>query len=105
MVSVPKHVCKVSELQDYSLDLQILITDPRAIDKEKMQTSVCEILDINYSDYLGSLKIPSNQTDLESAKAKIKDYFSKETMPAFKKCDAWVYDQTDYDKTAITEVG
>lgn len=103
MISTPKHVCKVPELESYSLDLQIFITDPSTIDKKK--TSICKMLDIDYADYMRDLNIPENETDLETAKTRIQDYFKLNKMPELKKCDAWVFDKTDYDETAITKVG
>ena len=104
MISTPKHVCKVPELESYAMDLQIYITDPKAI-HEKKKSSVCNILDINYADYVRDLDIPANETDLESAKTKITAYFSSNAMPKYKECDAWIYDKTDYDETATTKVG
>lgn len=108
MLSAPKHVCKVPELENYSIDLQIFITDPSTVamhDQNKKKTSICEMLDINYADYLRDLRIPENETDLATAKTRIKDYFKSNDMPGYKKCDDWLFDKTDYDETAITKVG
>lgn len=103
MVSTPRHACKVPELKNYPIDLQFMLSSPESIDSE---TRICSMMDTNYTKLIIDLDLMKfNETDLTDVKEKIKNYHYKNKPSKYKSCDqGWIYDDKDYDETAVTAV-
>ena len=82
----PNHWCEVSSLLHLNSTKQRQLAIPW--DKENSEYSSCEMFDINYDNY--------TQDELEN--------FTRPMNASLKKCAAWVFDNSSFQSTMVTEV-